>query len=104
MCILQERFDPSSKAKLWALPRTELCLCRGVVAPQFVSSESCPKRIDALEDIWFTDDYTLVTRLTNIRNWTPSQLDHLLGRSQCCKFWLLVHVPVVSLIVITAPL
>ena len=82
VCILQE--SPLSGAKLWALPRKELCLCQRVVALRVVGSQSCP-RTDTVEDIWLTDDTTLITRLTNRRNWTPAKLDNLLGRSYCCK-------------------
>ena len=87
VCILHERFDPLSGAKLWALPRKELCLCQRVVAPQMSGSRSCPRRddTDALEDLWLTDDLSLITLLTNRRNWTPAKLDNLLGRSHCCK-------------------
>ena len=74
ICILQERFDPSSRAKLWAIPRKEVCLCQGVVAPNMLGSQSCPRRsgINALEDLWVTNNTTLITLLTNRRNWTPA--------------------------------
>ena len=87
VCNLQERFDRLSEAKLWALPRKELCLCQGVVAPQMSGSRNCPRRTDtdALEDLWLTDDPSLITLLTNRNNWTPAKLDNLLGRSHCCK-------------------
>ena len=90
VCILQERFNPS-KAKLWAMPRSELCLCQRVVAPKMLVSQSCSRRsghgINALEDLWDTNNTTLITLLTNRRNWTPAKLDNLLGRSHCCKFY-----------------
>ena len=88
VCTLQERFDPSLKTKLWVLPRKDVCLCQIVVAPKISVGRTCPKRTDAtvIEDFWLTDDYTLITLLTNRKNWTPAKLDHLLGRSYCCKF------------------
>ena len=86
VCILKERFDPLSKAKFWAIPRKEVCLCQGVVAPQTSGSRSCSRGSDTntLEDLWSTADLTLVTLLTNRRNWTTEKLDNLLGRSNCC--------------------
>ena len=88
VCMFQERFDPSSKATLWALPQNELCLCQGVVEPQTTSSRSCSRRsdTDALDDLWSTNDPILVSLLTNRKNWTPAKLNHLLGRSHCCKY------------------
>ena len=70
------------------MPKKELCLCQGVVAPQTSSSRSCPRRgaTDGLEDLWLTDDPSLINLLTNRRNWTPAKLDNLLGRFHCCKF------------------
>ena len=102
VCILQERFDPSSKSKLWTMPRKEMCLCQRVVAPWMPSSQSCPRRSgsDATEDLWFTDDYSRVTLLTNGKNWTPAKLDNLLGRSKCCKVWLLVRIAVVLVLLL----
>ena len=90
VCILHERLDPLSGAKVWALPRKELCLCQGVVAPQTSGSRSCPRLKDtgALEDLWFTDNPSLITRLTSRRNWTAAKLDKLLGRSYCCKLFM----------------
>ena len=92
-CILQERFNLSSKAKHWAMPRKEVCLCQGVVAPKPLASQSCLTRDNknALYDLWFTDDPNLITLLTNRRNWTPAKLDNLLGRSNCCEFLTVVY-------------
>ena len=88
VCILQESFDPLLGAIVWALPLKELCLCQGVVAPQTSTSRSCTRQIntDTLEDLWFTGDPSLITLLSNRRNWAPAVLDKLLGRSYCCKF------------------
>ena len=92
VCILHERFDPLLGTKLWALPRKELCLCQGVVAPQMSGSRSCPRRsnTDGLEDLWFTDDPSLIALLINRRNWAPAKLDNLLGRSHCCKLCFMI--------------
>ena len=93
VCILQDVVDPQPGVKLWALPKKELCLCQGVVAPQKSRSQSCPRRsdTDTLEDLWFSDDPSLITLLTNRRNWTPKKLDNLLGRFHCCKFSCFSH-------------
>ena len=87
VCILQERFDPFSNSKLWALPRKELCLCQGVVVTQTSSSRSCLRHndTDALEDVWLIHEPSLITRLTNRTNWIPAKLDNLLERSYCRK-------------------
>ena len=89
VCILQETFDPLSGAKLWALPRKELCLCQRVIAPYTSGSRSCSKRYetDASDGLWLSDDPTLIILLTNRRNWTPAKLDKLLGRSHCSKLY-----------------
>ena len=72
VCVLQERFDPSSKMIRWSLSRKEICFCLGVVAPQESSGRRCSKIVeddaDILEDLWFTDDSLL---LVNRNNWTP---------------------------------
>ena len=88
VCFLQQRFDLSSKAKLWAMPRKEICLCQGVVAPKMITSHSCHTRgnKDVIQDLWSTEDPSLITLLTSRRNWTPGKLDSLLRRSDCCKF------------------
>ena len=90
VCILQKTFNLSTRAKLWAMPRKELCLCQGVVSPKMPSSRNCPRRgdTDTLENLWFTDDPALIILLANRRNWTPAKLDHLLGRSHCCRLLL----------------
>ena len=99
VCILQERFDPLSRGKFWAMSRTKLCLCQAVVAPQTSGSQSCHRHdrrsdTNTLDDFWITDDPTRINLLTNRRNWTPEMLDHFLGRSHCCKFRLLKYVSV----------
>ena len=88
ICILQERFNLSSQAKHWAMPRKEVCSCQRVVAPKMLTSQSCltHNNEDALEDLWLVDDPNLITLLTNRRNWTPAKLDNLLEQSNCCKF------------------
>ena len=93
VCILQESFDVLSRANLWTMPRKELCWCQKVVAPTVLGSRSCPRRrdTDALEDIWHSDDPSLITLLTDPRNCTAAKLDKLLERSYCCKLYI-VHV------------
>ena len=92
VCMFQERFDPSSRAKLLTIPRNELCLCQGVVAPQTSGTRSCHRRgdTDDRDNLWSTLDRILVSHLTDRRNWTPAKLDYLLERSHCCKYLLLV--------------
>ena len=87
ICLLQERFDPSSMR--WSLPQKERCFCQRVVAPQISGSRSCVRvnDTDNIEDLWFIDDPTTVT---NPRNWTPRKLDDLLDRSQCCNILLVL--------------
>ena len=91
VCIIQNRFNLSTRAKLWAMPRKELCLCQGVVSPKMSSSRNCSRLgdTDTLENLWFTDDPALIILLANRRNWTPAKLDHLLGRSHYCRLLLL---------------
>ena len=93
VCILQESFDVLSRANLWTMPRKELCWCQKVVAPTMLGSRSCPRRrdTDALEDIWHSDDPSLITLLTDPRNWTAAKLDKHLERSYCCKLYI-VHI------------
>ncbi len=52
VCILKKRPDPEHEGLLrWSLPKKELCLCQGVVAP--VMTKSCPpiEEEDAVEDM-----------------------------------------------------
>ena len=88
VCILQEKYDPSSRAKLWTMPQNQLCLCQGVAVPKTSGSRICPERSDtnADEDLWLSYDASLITLLTSRKNWTPAKLDHLLGRLNSCNF------------------
>ena len=86
ICVLQEQFALSPGTMQWSLQKDELHRCQRVVAPRFLSDQSCARYRDAdtLEDLWLTDD---PAPLINQRNWTPEKLDKLLGRSQHCKFY-----------------
>ena len=88
VCMLQKRFNPSSRTLQWSLPRNELCLCQGVVAPRTSTIQSCLKEDDAeaVDNLWFTDD---PTPLIDRRNWKPAELDKLLNRSFCCTCFVL---------------
>ena len=74
----------------WSLPKKEICLCQGVIAPKVSAGQSCSRYedADANEELWFIDD---PTPLTKRKNWTPKKLDALLSRSQCCKCLLYIR-------------
>ena len=95
VCRLQEKFNRSLGRFRWSLPRRERCLCQGVVAPPTSGNQYCSvveETVD-VEDLWFTDD---PTPLTNRNNWKRENLDDLLDRSGCCKFY---HVPYLAIAV-----
>ena len=87
VCILQESLDPASGVMRWSLPKYEICLCQGVVAPRVSAGRTCHRngKTETTQQLWFTDD---PSSLTNRNNWTPKKLDALLNRTHCCKCFL----------------
>ena len=80
--MLKQRHDPSRGGDLrWSLPWSEICYCKGVVAPMRMSA--CPQMANDYNegDLWFTDD---PQPLTIRSNWKKEILDNLFGRSLYC--------------------
>ena len=89
--MLDKRPDPTRNGTLrWSIPYDEICFCQTVVAPTFISLETCPRKVDqACSDIrscnlWFVDD---PTPLVQRQNWNKGALDLLLDRADyCCEY------------------
>ena len=88
VCLLEKRPDPSRGSTMrWSLPYDEICYCKSVVSPKFISLETCPRKYDqTCSDIfscnlWFMDD---PTPLTQPQHWNEETLSRLLERSDYC--------------------
>ena len=88
MCVLNKRYDPSANTTTrWSLTYDEICYCKRVVAPTFISQESCGREEDrAYSDnsscnLWFVDN---PTPLKQPKNWNKEALFRLLQRDKYC--------------------
>ena len=88
VCILTKRPDSAhGGVTKWSLPKKEICLCQGVVAPVVTSTCSAMEETFAKDDLWFIDD---PRELTLRHNWRTDVLDTLLERTEYCGIYKLL--------------